>query len=250
MALTFKRYKSAPIVEAVIELRVAPDGVDRSALESLVELLKTDFPKRTRMQRVQMGIAAQEGHAVGHSLSQAVIGSRLAKADDSRILQIRQDGLAYSHMAPYTEWDTFRTEALPLWRQYRTARRDAKPTRCALRYINRVDIPGSKIEPQDYFGLYPNVPKSLPQQDVIGMDLTLQMPQADLDCVANITQAMVTEPVKPGHISFILDIDVFRLGIESWSDDDVWGFLEKLRARKNEIFEACITDRTRELIDR
>jgi hypothetical protein len=28
-----------------------------------------------------------------------------------------------------------------------------------------------------------------------------------------------------------------------------WAFLDKLRDRKNEIFEAC-TDRTRELIDR
>ncbi|MNC96343.1 hypothetical protein D3C83_136960 [compost metagenome] len=60
----------------------------------------------------------------------------------------------------------------------------------------------------------------------------------------------LTEPVKPGHISIVLDIDVFRLGIESWKDSEVWAFLDKLRGRKNEIFEACITDRTRELIDR
>ena len=118
---------------------------------------------------------------------------------------------------------------------------------CA-RYINRIDIPETKIEPYDYFGLYAKVPESLPQQDVIGMTLNLQMPQQDLQCVANLGQAL-GEPVKAGHISFILDIDIFRLQIEDWDDEATWAFLDKLRDRKNEIFEACITDRTRELIN-
>ena len=80
------------------------------------------------------------------------------------------------------------------------------------------------------------------------MALNVQMPQPDLDCMAVINQAL-SEPVKAGHISVILDIDIFRLGIESWQDSDVWSFLDKLRDRKNEIFECCITDRTRGLID-
>jgi uncharacterized protein (TIGR04255 family) len=117
-----------------------------------------------------------------------------------------------------------------------------------LRYINRIDIPKTKIEIYDYFGLYPKVPEQLPQQDVIGFALNLLMPQQDLQCVANIQQAF-SEPVKPEHVSIILDIDIFRLQIEDWNDDVTWAFLEKLRDRKNEIFEACITDRTRELID-
>lgn len=246
--MTYKRYKSAPIVEAVIELRVAPKALDLAALHRLAESLKTDFPKQTPMQWVQMDISAEQGRAI-QSLSQAVIGLRLAKADDSRILQIRHDALAYSHMAPYSDWATFKAEALPLWQQYRAACPNAKFSRCALRYINRVDIPDSKIEPEDYFGLYLNIPKVLSQQDVIGMELSLQMPQHDLDCVANINQRMIGEPVKPDHISFILDIDVFRRGIENWGDAEVWAFLDKLRERKNEIFEACITPRTRELID-
>ncbi len=31
------------------------------------------------------------------------------------------------------------------------------------------------------------------------------------------------------------------------SDDEVWALLEALRNRKNEFFEGCITDKTREL---
>lgn len=247
-----KRYKNAPITEAVIEIRIqAPASLDPSELQNLADAVKADFPKQAPMQLLQMGIAAQAPPEEGLSqtFSQAKIGFRLSKSDDSRIVQLRREGLAYSHMAPYTEWETFRAEAQPLWQRYRAAIPDAKLARCALRYINRVDIPETKIELYDYFTLYPKIPEQLPQQDVLGMTLSLHMPQPDLECVAVINQALV-EPAKPGHISVILDIDVFRLGIEVWQDSEVWAFLDKLRDRKNEIFESCITDRTRELIDR
>lgn len=203
------------------------------------------------MRLVQMGVATQKppSDALSFASSQGIIGHRLSKADDSRVLQVRRDGFAYSHLAPYTEWAIFRAEAYPLWEKYRSAVSDAKLARCALRYINRVDIPETKIELYDYFTLYPKIPEQLPQQDVMGMAMNLQMPQLDIECMAVINQALAA-PAKPGHISVILDIDIFRLGIETWQDSDVWAFLDKLRDRKNEIFEACITDRTRELIDR
>jgi len=251
VTLSPKRYKRAPIAEAVIEIRAqAPNPLDSTALKGLADSLKKDFPKQAPMQFLQVALAApqQPGESVSQTVSQAEIGLRLTKSDDSRVLQIRQDGLAYSHMAPYTDWATFRAEAEPLWVQYRAICPDAKLTRCALRYINRIDIPGPKIEVYDYFALYPKVPEQLTHQDVISMALNVQIPQHDLECVAVINQALV-EPVKPGYLSFILDIDIFRLGIESWQDTDAWEFLDKLRSRKNEIFEGCITDRTRELID-
>lgn len=246
-----KRYKSAPIIEAVIEIRIEPpESFGKAAVEKLAESFKPEFPKQAPMRLLQMGMAAQnQAEDAIFTSSQGVIGYRLSKDDDSRILQVRRDGLAYSHLAPYTEWTTFRAEASPLWKRYRAAVPEAKLARCALRYINRVDIPGAKIEPFDYFTLYPKIPDQLPQQDVIGMVMNLQMPQPDIECVAVLNQALV-EPAKPGNISIVFDIDIFRLGIETWQDSQVWAFLDKLRDRKNEIFEACITDRTRELIDR
>lgn len=250
MKLKTKPYKSAPITEAVIEIRIEPPtSVESSRLQELAGLLKVDFPKQTPMQSLTMGIAQQPDQVFQQSFSQSIIGVRLAKADDSRVLQVRHEGFAYSHLAPYTDWATFRAEARPLWDRYRKVCPEAKLTRCALRYINRIDIPENNIESYDYFHLYPKIPEALPQQDVIGMTLNLQMPQQDLLCVANIVHAL-GEQVKAGHLSFFLDIDIFRLQIEDWDDDAMWSYLEKLRDRKNEIFEACITDRTRELIDR
>jgi len=45
-----------------------------------------------------------------------------------------------------------------------------------------------------------------------------------------------------------LDIDLFVEQPEIADEESLWGFFQKLRERKNLYFEACITDRTRELI--
>ena len=56
-------------------------------------------------------------------------------------------------------------------------------------------------------------------------------------------------PTNPEIVTVILDLDLFRHQIWESNDEDIWRFLEKLRNRKNEVFEASIIDRTRELID-
>ncbi len=59
----------------------------------------------------------------------------------------------------------------------------------------------------------------------------------------------IAPPTNPEIVTVILDLDLFRQEVWDSNDEDIWHFLEKLRHRKNEVFEASITDRTRELID-
>jgi len=249
---SFRRYKHAPITEAVIEIRVQPIRAERSArLAELAGALKETFPKQAPIQMLHFGVAAapNAGNAqVNQVFSQSALGFRLANAGDTRVVQLRSDGFAYSHLQPYSEWSTFRGEAKPLWDRYRENFPDLHLQRCGLRYINRIDIPAEKIDIFEYFRFYPEIPKQLAHQDVVSMALNVQMPQTDLECMAVIIQALI-EPPRPGVISVVLDIDLFRLNIESWQDVRLWQFLDALRIRKNEIFEACITDRTRALID-
>ena len=245
-----KRYKSAPIIEAVIEIRVSPvESLKPEQLNALIESLRGEFPRQTEMRRVEMGVEITAGKDPSFKSQHTPFGMRLAKADDSRILQIRRDGFAYSHLAPYTDWVTFRGEAYPLWQSYRHVAHEGRLVRCGLRYINRIDIAIHRLEIEDYFELYPRVPPILPNPDIAGMVMNLTMPQDDLECGATVTQALVN-PTKPAHMSFLLDIDLFRENVAPWSDTEVWSYFDKLRDRKNEIFEACITDRTRELIDK
>jgi len=51
----------------------------------------------------------------------------------------------------------------------------------------------------------------------------------------------------------LLDLDLFQERFdEPWGveeDAEVWDFLERLRDRKNEVFEASITEKTRRLFE-
>jgi uncharacterized protein (TIGR04255 family) len=62
----------------------------------------------------------------------------------------------------------------------------------------------------------------------------------------NDIQAII-QPHKPGFVSIVLDIDVFREYQSPANEDETWSTLDRIRDIKNEIFEACITDKTREL---
>jgi len=213
--------------------------VDPGFLESL----KPDFPTSSPIQMVQvvMGPDAKPSQTI------VPVGYRLSNSKESRIVQLKNDGFAFSHMAPYSNWDTLKHEAGQLWERFRRTARANKLDRCGLRYINRVDIPEQKIEIDRYFRFFPNVPEELEKNDVTGMSLNIQIPQNDLECMCTITQGLVASS-KPEHVSFVLDIDLYRLGISEWKDTDVWSYFDRLRERKNEIFESCITDKTRELI--
>ena len=43
-----------------------------------------------------------------------------------------------------------------------------------------------------------------------------------------------------------LDIDVFKQGGAPQEEPEMWEYFETLRSRKNEVFEACISDAMRE----
>lgn len=77
--------------------------------------------------------------------------------------------------------------------------------------------------------------------------MQLQLPQDDIKAMLVLTEAKAQGP--PDKLSILLDIDVFR-DTEIPSDEAaLWQLLEQFHVRKNEIFEASITDATRRLID-
>ncbi len=52
----------------------------------------------------------------------------------------------------------------------------------------------------------------------------------------------------PTTASILLDLDLFKAHELPQNEASLWSLLEELHCKKNEIFEGCITDRTRDLI--
>jgi uncharacterized protein (TIGR04255 family) len=74
--------------------------------------------------------------------------------------------------------------------------------------------------------------------------MQLHIPQTDLEAVAVLNVAMMPQ-ISVNFCSVALDIDVFRDRDVAQAEDEMWAYLERLRERKNHIFEACVTDAMR-----
>jgi uncharacterized protein (TIGR04255 family) len=246
-----KYYKNAPIAEAIINIHFRQiDTFDCTKIRALGDVFAEHFPVVAPIHMVHLSVGDLGAGKVDTIPSHAAmeVGVRLTNDKSDRVLQIQQGSFALSHMAPYSSWGNFRAEAKSLWEKFVASYCDIEVTGCSVRFVNKVVIPHPSIELSDYFHLYPKIPEGIPQ-DVNGMLLQLQMPQADIGAVAVINLALA-QPELPNHMTVVLDIDlvVGQADAIPSGSPDIWTALDRARNRKNDLFESFITDETRKLI--
>jgi uncharacterized protein (TIGR04255 family) len=241
-------YDKAPITEALIDIRVELSSALRfEDLHAVRKHVSSDYPtEETRNLGEGM---LQFGAAVQATAQQKPWGLMFRNSSNTQVLQVRLDGFTFSRLEPYEDFEHLRDEARRLWNIYRELVRPKGITRVAVRYINQLNIPGTTVEPEDYLKTFPNLSGDLPGnlRDIAHFLMSLRIPQPDLKGLLVINEAL-TPPKKPDTISIVLDIDLFVENPPIDTEDGLWSFFQTLRERKNLYFEACITDKTRELI--
>jgi uncharacterized protein (TIGR04255 family) len=243
---TVRRYAKAPITEAIIELRVqqAP-GVTVGDLLRCHEAEKENYPTRKEL---KYGLGHFEvGPRVTASATSQHVGFICTSDDQKQVFQARLDGFSASRLAPYKSWEPFRDEARRLWDVYRQAVKPVRIERIAVRYINRLDIPGPQVELKDYLRTSPEIGPGLPQA-LDGFFLQLQLPVHEIRSKLLINETIIESPT-PEKVGVVLDIDLFRTEDLPQEETAIWQLFESLRLRKDEFFESCITDKARELFD-
>jgi uncharacterized protein (TIGR04255 family) len=243
-----KYYSKAPITEALIDLRIVP--LDESNLVSLRNLHQSLVEEYTLSEEINLfqGQLQQTGSALTATATQSPSGYRFISTDKTQVFQACLDGFTFSQLEPYKNWATLRNEAKRLWELYNQAVQPKAIERIAVRYINRLDLPLESSHPfdfKDYLRTVPEVADGI-DQGLSGYFMQLQIPQSNLSAILLLNEAIIPSP-KENVVSVLLDIDLSR--VENFStDDSFWEILDEFRWRKNEIFEACITDKLRELI--
>jgi uncharacterized protein (TIGR04255 family) len=242
---TRPHYDKAPILEAVIDFRVAAGGeLALAALGTLDLSLKSEYPTRDGIK--EQAVAFVAGGAEP-AVSSKDIGFRFTSADKKRVLQFRTTGFTFSRLPPYQSWEPFCTEARQLWKLYAAARRPELVTRIAVRYVNRLELPLPIADFKDYLRNVPEVSGNLPQ-GLSGFVLQLKIPQPDLPGGMLILNQGLLDSPDPNVAAVLLDVDLFHEARFKPDSDGIWDALEVLHQRKNDVFEASITDKTRELI--
>lgn len=240
-------YKRAPITEAVIEVRfqtpLPPQDVAR-----VKDVHAKDFPG---LNNISETLFAQMENAGAPVIQHHHVGFRMNNADSTDIISITTGAFAYSRLAPYNGWDTFSASALEAYRKLRKAIQYVPLQRLGLRYINRIDIrlpaPGAPLKIEDYLKVEPRFPsEKLSHLQSFVMQTIHQL--EEIGCLVTINVASAEAPFAPG-IALILDIDIGRNISVPQRVEDIEALLGAMRVEKNQIFELCITDNTRELIN-
>lgn len=247
---TSLHYSQAPIDEAVIDLHVKfetePTMAELKAFASAQ--WKSGFPVAHVINNVAIALQANNAEEVAASSAVSTPqGFRLASPTNDRVIQIRRGGFSFSHLRPYTEWETVRGEMRSRWSTFAEVFPPVSITRLAIRTINRISIP-QHTDLARYVTLTPQV-VSLAHNPIVGFFMQLILAQPDISPTAKvIINTGIEGGASPDQMNVLLDVDLFREDPFDPNTSAVWDALEQMRVRKNEIFEASITDEVRKLI--
>jgi uncharacterized protein (TIGR04255 family) len=239
-------YSHAPITEAVIDIQTIPaSDVAAEALAEVFAGQEEMYPNLKQAIRFESKVSVGN-QAMGASTTQSKSGYAVVSKDGKQICQIRIDGFTFSRLAPYQTWENFRKEAQRLWELYKSVARPRGLTRIAVRFVNKLNLPFPFEELGDYLNIGPSFAEGLPDL-MSGFLLQVKFPVQELKAELILTTATL-EIQDQKFLPVILDIDLFRVQELPVDEQELWDLFEQFRGRKNKVFEACITDRMRELI--
>jgi uncharacterized protein (TIGR04255 family) len=241
------QYAKAPITEALIDIQVrSSKDLSLAELEKLSVLGGDDYHLAKPLYRARVSAQVDDAENISAEATKTQRGWAFANVAKVQVWQAKLDGFTFSRLAPYEAWEPFRAEARRLWNVYREATQPEEITRIAVRYINRLDFPLPFGDFKEYLRATPEIPPELPQL-LAGYFFQFFLPQEDVGAMLALTQGLVA-PVLPDHASVVLDIDLFRENDVPADENMLWDLLERFREKKDAVFEACITEKTRRLI--
>ncbi len=240
-------YKRAPIIEAVIEFR-SSTPISHNLIEKLRVRLKSRFPKEEEINTYNVNLDFINGSATIDTTS---IGYKMSSEDGLDIRVISNNSITISRLAPYPGWELFEARGrddLTAWKKQILGTKIL--SRIGVRFINRIDIPiqpVGQVELDDYFNVGVKAPQP-PLGPLAEFSSHVGGPigEGGDACMANLNYLAVESPLV-AHSSFILDIDVYRDGGVPATDEAIWELVARMRDHKNSLFEAAVTDRSRDL---
>lgn len=244
----YSKLSKAPIVEAVVELKVRLTGsVDLTRLGAFRQELSERFPFSRDMQVFQARLNLDPEKGPQQSFEAGTLGVRLESEDKRWVIQARGDGVAISRLAQYDRWESLREQAEVVWPAYVRALEPAAVVRLGVRYINRIELSADTIDFDKVLTKGPTIPNDLPQA-LTEFYSRIVIPMSDERATLVIVQSFdPAPPIPSGSLpGVVLDIDAFSEEPHEVGSAEIWGTLDRLRQVKNKAFFNSLTADTLE----
>jgi uncharacterized protein (TIGR04255 family) len=236
----FPNLPRAPIAEAVLQWQAAPAVAVTP--EDFRAVLTDSFAEYevSPLHRFEAALAGSPDGMQVHQRSLAD-GTRLQKLSDGKpqfVAQMKADGVIFSRLAPYADWDEFASEANRFWEMYTATFQPTTIARLSVRYISEIPV-NSLDEARKYLKVV-NEPL-----EGLGVSTDLFFHQDTLKpgnhpFSIRVTRAVQIRTPNSGDRSLIVDIEAMTA--DAIEIDQLAGKLAELRFLKNSVFFALMKD--------
>lgn len=240
---TSPTYRKAPIVEAVIDVRVQHQ-VKPTDLGQLAKKLGGRYPNSMEVKGVEVLIEGS-GAQVKHSNA----GYRLTSNDQADSCVVNATGITTSRLAPYTGWEAFAQSAHDNWETWAKVTGSSQAARVGVRFINRIDVPrdtDGNVTIFDYIRLRPEFPP-VSNSPLTGFAVQITTKLDNSQWWVSLNSGVIVPAPLLNHVSFLLDIDVYRDTELPTNSKKLCEVIDQARELKNGLFEKMITDSSRAL---
>jgi uncharacterized protein (TIGR04255 family) len=243
-------YRRPPITEAVIALTFneAIESRDLAKADSNFAKLYPDHQDARNLDVQVLMPPARPEIVPDTTIKKDEMGHRRSSNDQTQIIILWPTTFVFSQLAPYPGWDDFFERFVRDWALWKKVVGYRKISRVGVRYINRIDIPIMEdvTRYEEFLNLYPQIPDEL--GPVFAYGIQAQFAYPEIDGRITINSASAPSPLL-GHVSFIFDQDISKEINVPQTENGLYELLNQIHVKKNAVFEACITDRARELFN-
>jgi len=232
--MTYPHLNRAPIVEAVLDVAIAPVLEWRDdAFAAFSAAAQDEFPDAQPIMQFQAELTVDGTGAAAHSAAHEKLGYIYWNRDKTRAVQVRANGFSVNQVRSYQDWDALLAHAKAWWPRYLQSVGASRIARCGIRFINQFEItPGEDLSLT--LRTRPELSSGLPQElDEYFQRMVVPFPGG--------ARAAITQVIPPlDELSqkrmFVLDIDVSVAADMPASSDAMWSTFADLREIKNRCF--------------
>jgi uncharacterized protein (TIGR04255 family) len=238
-----RHLKNAPIVEALFDIQVqtSPDLSITSLKESFTKLVEPEYPSSEEIRAMEGFINFSAQGPQSRVTDLGSIGYMYRNESRTRAIQFRRNGFTFSQLKPYESWESLLEHSQRWWGSYSQIIPEKTVTRIALRFINRLELPGDCKDIHTYLPYAPKVPLKgdYPIAEFVDR-IVFQNQATGAKCI--FTQ--VLEPSsKDGFLNIVVDIDAFYEVGDRSDSIDLWAKFLELREFKNDVFYRGVSKR-------
>lgn len=244
-----REYPKPPIAEGLCQITFARPLAWSVATPGLLwERLRAAYPTEPEAQD-QVAASVQAGEAsAGPSLALNRIEQRFIyrDADQQRLVVANRSSLSANSLPPYEGWISLRARVEEAINALSNTVPVEPVERVSLRYINRIVLPGGRLDTDDYFKL--NI-RTADEGSATFKAFMHRVESVLADEVTVVISTFATIQATEHENPFLLDLEVQRHSMNTTSVDEILQVADELKVIENREFESAITDKTRGLFE-